>query len=143
MLTSTLRAVGGSVMMAIPKPLLDSMGLGPNVKVALRIEDGRLVVEPQPRPRYSLAELVARVEALARRRETGAVATTLKVGDLEMDLIGRRVPVEHGPERFGDIRHSVGATARSRDLLSFEPGVSLRAGLAATLEASPPSDGLA
>lgn len=40
---------------------------------------------------YALAELAARVEALARRRETGSVATTLKVGDLEMDLIGRRV----------------------------------------------------
>lgn len=63
MLTSTLRAVGGSIMMAIPKPLLDSMGLGPNVKVALRIEDGRLVIEPRPRPRYSLAELVAQCDA--------------------------------------------------------------------------------
>jgi two-component system OmpR family response regulator len=40
---------------------------------------------------YAFAELVARVEALARRRETGSVQTVLKVGDLEMDLIGRRV----------------------------------------------------
>lgn len=40
---------------------------------------------------YAFAELIARVEALARRRETGSVATTLKVGDLEMDLIGRTV----------------------------------------------------
>jgi len=40
---------------------------------------------------YALAELVARVEALARRRETGAVQTMLKLGDLEMDLIGREV----------------------------------------------------
>ena len=63
MLTSTLRTVGGSVMMAIPKPVLDSMGLGPNVKVALRLEEGRLVVEPRPRPRYSLAELVAQCDA--------------------------------------------------------------------------------
>lgn len=63
MLTSTLRTVGGSVMMAIPKPVLDSMGLGPNVKVALRIEEGRLVVEPRPRPRYSLAELLAQCDA--------------------------------------------------------------------------------
>ena len=63
MLISTLRTVGGSVMMAIPKPVLDSMGLGPNVKVALRIEEGRLVVEPRPRPRYSLAELVAQCDA--------------------------------------------------------------------------------
>ena len=40
---------------------------------------------------YALAELVARVEALSRRRETGGVQTVLKVGDLEMNLIGRTV----------------------------------------------------
>jgi two-component system OmpR family response regulator len=40
---------------------------------------------------YALPELIARVEALSRRRETGSVATLLRVGDLEMDLIGRRV----------------------------------------------------
>ena len=40
---------------------------------------------------YAFAELIARVEALSRRRETGSVATLLKVGDLEMDLIGRTV----------------------------------------------------
>ena len=40
---------------------------------------------------YAFAELNARVEALARRRETGGVQTVLKVGDLEMNLIGRTV----------------------------------------------------
>jgi two-component system OmpR family response regulator len=40
---------------------------------------------------YAFAELIARVEALSRRRETGSVSTVLKVGDLEMDLIGRSV----------------------------------------------------
>ncbi|HEY3800837.1 MAG TPA: response regulator transcription factor [Caulobacteraceae bacterium] len=40
---------------------------------------------------YAFAELIARVEALARRRETGSVQTLLRVGDLEMDLIGRAV----------------------------------------------------
>jgi len=40
---------------------------------------------------YAFAELIARVEALSRRRETGSVNTVLKVGDLEMDLIGRSV----------------------------------------------------
>ena len=40
---------------------------------------------------YAFAELIARVEALARRRETGGVQTVLKVGDLEMNLIGRTV----------------------------------------------------
>jgi len=40
---------------------------------------------------YAFAELIARVEALARRRETGSVQTMLRVGELEMDLIGRTV----------------------------------------------------
>ncbi|SFI95667.1 response regulator transcription factor [Caulobacter sp. UNC279MFTsu5.1] len=40
---------------------------------------------------YAFAELIARVDALSRRRETGAVATTLKVGELEMNLINRTV----------------------------------------------------
>ena len=40
---------------------------------------------------YAFAELIARVEALARRHETGSVHTLLRVGELEMDLIGRSV----------------------------------------------------
>ena len=40
---------------------------------------------------YAFAELIARVEALSRRRETGSVQTMLRVGELEMDLIGRAV----------------------------------------------------
>ncbi len=62
MLTSTLRAVGGSIMMAIPKPVLDGLGLAANEKVALHIEAGRLIIEPRPRPRYSLEELVAQCD---------------------------------------------------------------------------------
>jgi two-component system OmpR family response regulator len=40
---------------------------------------------------YAFAELIARVQALARRRETGSVQTLLRVGELEMDLIARTV----------------------------------------------------
>ena len=40
---------------------------------------------------YAFPELIARIEALARRRETGSVHTLLKVGELEMDLIARTV----------------------------------------------------
>ena len=59
---ATLRAVGGSVMMAIPKAILEALGLAANEKVGLRVADGRLVVEPTLRPRYSLAELVAQCD---------------------------------------------------------------------------------
>lgn len=40
---------------------------------------------------YAYAELIARVEALARRHQTGSVATILRVGELQMDLIDRSV----------------------------------------------------
>ena len=65
MLTSTLRAVGGSVMLAIPKPVLESLGLSANEKVGLRIDAGVLVVEPRPRTRFTLAELLAQCDANA------------------------------------------------------------------------------
>jgi antitoxin ChpS len=62
MATSTLRTVGGSVMMTIPKPLLETLGLAPNAKLDLTVEDGRLVAVPRPRPRYSLDELLAQCD---------------------------------------------------------------------------------
>jgi two-component system OmpR family response regulator len=43
-----------------------------------------------PKP-FAFAELLARVEALARRPAVDAPATRLKVGDLEMDLLARSV----------------------------------------------------
>jgi antitoxin ChpS len=69
MYRSKLRAVGGSVMFAIPKPILDSLGLGPNAEVDLTISEGRLIVEPRARPRYTLAELLAQCDTSAPRSE--------------------------------------------------------------------------
>jgi two-component system OmpR family response regulator len=40
---------------------------------------------------FAFAELLARVDALARRRNPDAVQTKLTVGDLEMDLLARTV----------------------------------------------------
>ena len=59
---ATLRTVGGSVMMAIPKAILEALGLAANAKVGLSVADGRLLVEPRARPHYSLAELVAQCD---------------------------------------------------------------------------------
>jgi antitoxin ChpS len=58
--TTNLRKVGGSVMLAVPPALLDILHLRPGAKVGLTVRSGRLVVEPQPRPRYTLDELLAR-----------------------------------------------------------------------------------
>ena len=40
---------------------------------------------------FSFAELVARVNALGRRRPVAAISTVLKVADLEMDIVKRTV----------------------------------------------------
>ena len=57
--TANLRKVGGSVTRVIPGPLLDLLGVGPGSTVGLSVRDGRLVVEPRTRPRYTLDELLA------------------------------------------------------------------------------------
>jgi antitoxin ChpS len=56
--TTSLRRVGGSIMLAVPPALLDLLRLRPGAKVGLAVESGRLVVEPQKRPRYTLQELL-------------------------------------------------------------------------------------
>ena len=57
--TTTLRKVGGSVMLAVPPALLDVLQLTAGAQVGLTVDKGRLVVEPHPRRRYTLAELLA------------------------------------------------------------------------------------
>lgn len=57
--TTNLRRVGGSVMLAVPPALLDVLHLKAGAQVGLAVENGRLVVEPQPRRRYTLTELLA------------------------------------------------------------------------------------
>jgi antitoxin ChpS len=64
---TNLRKVGGSVMLAVPPALLDILRLRPGMKVGIAIERGRLVVERQQRPRYSLDELLAQCDPKAAR----------------------------------------------------------------------------
>lgn len=63
--TTNLRRVGGSVMMAVPPALLDVLQLSAGAQVGLTVDNGRLVVEPRPRPRYTLDELLAQCDASA------------------------------------------------------------------------------
>jgi two-component system OmpR family response regulator len=81
-LVETLRRQGD----ATPVLFLSALGeVGDRVD-GLKAGGDDYLVKP-----YAFAELIARVEALARRRETGSVQTLLRVGDLEMDLIARTV----------------------------------------------------
>jgi len=65
--TTNLRKVGGSVMLAVPPALLDVLHLRAGAKVGLAVHSGRLVVEPQRRPRYTLDELLAQSRPKVRR----------------------------------------------------------------------------
>lgn len=57
--TTNLRKVGGSIMLAVPPAFLDQLHLQAGATVGLAIDHGCLVVNPRPRPRYRLAELLA------------------------------------------------------------------------------------
>jgi antitoxin ChpS len=61
--TTKLRRVGGSVMMTVPPTLLDILDIAAGAEVGLMVDHGRLVVEPRPRPRYTLDELLAQCDA--------------------------------------------------------------------------------
>lgn len=59
MYSTSLRKVGGSVMLAVPPALLDLLHLAAGARVSLAVENGCLVVEPQVRPAYTLDALLA------------------------------------------------------------------------------------
>jgi antitoxin ChpS len=67
--TTNLRKVGGSVMLAVPPAILDLLHLHAGATVGLTVDGGRLVVEPTPRSRYSLDELLAKCDASAEVSE--------------------------------------------------------------------------
>ena len=58
MTTITLRTLGGSVVMAVPKQILGMMHLAAGSQVEVNVENGKLVVEPRRKPRYTLSELL-------------------------------------------------------------------------------------
>lgn len=78
----TLRAEGH----ATPVLILSALGEVDDRVDGLKSGADDYLVKP-----YAFAELLARVEVLARRRDPGAVQTQLAVGDLEMDLLARTV----------------------------------------------------
>ncbi len=67
MYTTNLRKVGGSIMLAVPPSVLEILNLQPGAKVSLAVRHGQLVVEPRPRPRYTLDELLAQCNPKAAR----------------------------------------------------------------------------
>ncbi len=63
--STILRKVGGSIMLAVPPALLNLLHLREGAKVAIAVDNGRLVVDPKPGPHYTLDELLAQCDASA------------------------------------------------------------------------------
>ncbi len=59
MYKTNLRKVGGSIMLAVPPAILELLQLGAGATVGVSVDGGRLIVESQPRRRYTLAEVLA------------------------------------------------------------------------------------
>ena len=64
---TSLRKVGGSVMLIVPPPVLKMLNLRPGESVGMTVEKGRLVVQPQERRRYTLEELLAQCRTQTAR----------------------------------------------------------------------------
>lgn len=62
MTTTSLRKVGGSVMMSVPRAILDQMDLSVGSSVDIGLKHGQMVVEPS-KPKYSLEELLAQCDS--------------------------------------------------------------------------------
>lgn len=50
------------------------------------------------------------------------------------ELTNQKLPAQYGPERAGDVRHSLADVTRAGKLLGYEPMVDIREGLKRTLE---------
>ncbi len=59
MYNTNLRKVGGSIMLAVPPALLDLLHLQVGATMGITVHNGQLVIAPNPRPSYTLAELLA------------------------------------------------------------------------------------
>lgn len=56
---TSLSNVDGVVMLAIPGSMLVQLGWEVGDMVGIYVDQGRLIVEPNPKPRYTLEELLA------------------------------------------------------------------------------------
>jgi antitoxin ChpS len=61
--TTHLRKVGGSIMLALPPAIIKLLHLQAGAEIGLAVDGNRLVIEPQPRQRYTLEELLAQCDA--------------------------------------------------------------------------------
>jgi antitoxin ChpS len=63
--TTSLRKVGGSIMLAVPPAVLDILNLQVGTVVGMDVDGERLVIHSHKKPRYTLEELLAQCDAKA------------------------------------------------------------------------------
>ncbi|MDP3622107.1 MAG: AbrB/MazE/SpoVT family DNA-binding domain-containing protein [Polynucleobacter sp.] len=63
---TNLRKVGGSVMMALPPAFLKELKIAPGSTVDVALLEGQLVVKPITKPKYKLADLLAKCDPKAK-----------------------------------------------------------------------------
>jgi antitoxin ChpS len=66
---TNLRKVGGSVMLAVPPPILELLSLKPGEMVGLSVDAGKIVIDPHPTPKYTLEDLLAASDYTQARDE--------------------------------------------------------------------------
>jgi len=65
----------------------------------------------------------------------GGEQTTLnELFDILKEISGKNIEVVHGPERDGDIKHSLADVSKAKRLLGYDPGTSPAEGLKKTLD---------
>ena len=74
--SATLRNLGGSIAIALPKKLLSTLGLSSGSEVDIAIKDGSMIISPLKK-KYTLEEMIAGME----------------IGDLPSDTDWENAPV--------------------------------------------------
>lgn len=87
MATVALRALGGSVVLSLPRQILSMLHLGVGSQVEVNVEAGRLIVEPKVKPKYILSEL------LAKCTEENMILNTDDQEWLNTKPVGKEVPL--------------------------------------------------
>ena len=66
---TSLRKVGGSVMMALSPVFLEELKISSGSMVDVALLEGRLLVSPITKPKYKLTDLLAKCDMKARMPE--------------------------------------------------------------------------
>jgi antitoxin MazE len=65
-----VRKWGNSLAVRIPKPFVEETHIASGSEVDLTVDNGRIIIVPQPEPKYRLSELLQGVTARNKHNET-------------------------------------------------------------------------